>query len=290
MVFVKTHVINSGSNSFGMMYPRKGEIDRLLITHNAGFFSCCTIALQDIVIWHREHRGLPEQIDRSMQYAHYKHTPLQNLIPFYFKEQEFDIPFKNYYEISHDSKELQFSNYKKIDFAAAKPFVDKFFTPSQHVLDTVKMYEEKYQIDYENTCGVFYRGNDKNRETNIAPYDEFSKMAALVDSDHYSETGKEMKVFLLPDEPGMLESMLFWFENGTITPEELPICQNKDSAMFFELPLEERAEYGAKFLAAVIIMSKCKHLITHSGNCGLWAVLYRGNADNVHQWLNDKWI
>lgn len=290
MVFVKTHVINSGSNSFGMMYPRKGEIDNLLITHNAGFFSCCTIALQDIVIWHREHRGLPERIDRSMQYAHYKHTPLQNLIPFYFNEQLFSIPYKGYYEINHDPRELQFSNYKKIDFAAVKPFIDKFFTPSQHVLDIVKMYEEKYQIDYESTCGVFYRGNDKNRETSIASYDEFINKARQIDTRTFSK-GSPVSFFVLPDEPSFMDAFSSVFKNwGSFTIDELPLCKNKDSAMFFELPLEERAEYGAKFLAAVIVMSKCKHLITHSGNCGLWAVLYRGNADNVHQWQNDKWI
>lgn len=287
MVFVKTHVVNSGSNSFGMMYPRKGEIDRLLITHNAGFFSCCTIALQDIVIWHREHRGLPEQIDRSMQYAHYKHTPLQNLIPFYFNEQETPIPYNDYYEISHDTRELQFSNYKKIDFEAAKPFIDKFFTPSQHVLDIVKTYEDKYQIDYEYTIGVFYRGNDKNRETNIAGYEDFLRKCADVELSVIDDYMPDY--FVLPDEIGFLNAMQEHSER-TITPDELPTCQNKDSAMFLELPLEERAEYGAKFLAAVIVMSKCKHLITHSGNCGLWAVLYRGNADNVHQWQNDKWI
>lgn len=284
MELVKHHIIGSGSNGFGMRYPRKGEKNILNIIHNAGFFSCSTIALQDIVIWHREHKGLPDVVDRSHQYAHYKYTPLQNLIPFYFEEKEFDIPFTDWYEISHDSRELQFSDYRKLDFEKAKPFINKFFSPSQHILDMVAMYEEKYQIDYENTIGVFYRGNDKNRETSIATYSDFIGKT----SDIYLPFGG--RLFVLPDEPEFMEAMKEIFGDAAYTPEELPMCEDKNSATFLELPLSERAEYGAKFLAAVIVMSKCKHLITHSGNCGLWATLYRGDTNNVHQWLIDKWL
>lgn len=291
MEYTKHHIINSGVNGFGMRYPRKGERDILHIRHNAGFFSCSTIALQDIVIFHREHRKLPE-VDRSHQYAEYKNTPLQNLIPFYFHEKDNDIPFRDWYEISHDSREMQFSDYRKLDFAAASPFVDKFFQPSEHVLEIVKMYEEKYRIDYENTCGVLYRGNDKNRETTIAPYEEFLKRTQVIEYGLglASPEAAMLSYFVLPDEPEFWQAFQAMYPQSSVTPEELPICQNKDSAMFLELPQHERAEYGAKFLAAVIVMSRCKHLVTHSGNCGLWATLYRGNMDNVHQWLNDKWL
>jgi hypothetical protein len=284
-------IINSGSNGFGMNYPTKADKKELVIKHNAGFFSCCTIALQDIVIYHRHHKGLPDHVDRSSQYRIYMHEPMQNLIPFFWNEQDFDIPFTDWYELSHDNVELQFSDYRKLDFEKSKPFMDKFFTPSQHVLDIVKFYEEKYQIDYEHTCGVFYRGNDKNRECKIAPYNEFLDKTQEVRYSGLNGDASEMKFFVLPDETEFLEAFQFiLYPNITITPEETPHMRKKDSAIPFELPTVERAEYAAKFLAAVIVMSKCKHLITHSGNCGMWSVLFRGNTNNVHQWQNDKWI
>lgn len=289
MAYVKTHIIDSGSNGFDMRYPRKGEVDKLMITHNAGFFSCSTIALQDIVIYHRQNKKLPDIIDRGFQYSNYKSNPSATLIPHFFKEADFDIPFTDYYEISHDNSELQFSDYKKLDFERAKPFIDKFFQPSDKVMEYVAMYEQKYKIDYENTIGVFYRGNDKNRETKIAPYSEFTDKAEQVYTDMYLPFGDNYRFFVLPDEFEFLEAM-YALSKNVITPDELPICQNKDSAMFFELPYEQRADYAQRFFAAVIVMSKCKHMITHSGNCGLWATLYRGNSDNLHQWLNDKWI
>ena len=47
--------------------------------------------------------------------------------------------------------------------------------------------------------------------------------------------------------------------------------------------------YGVT-LATFLILSKCKHIIMSSGNCSLWTIYYRGNADNIYQYLNDKFI
>lgn len=260
----------------------------LKITHNAGFFSCCSIALTETMIDFNINKSLAE-VDRTKQYSNYKTDNKQNLIPLYFNEGAQGIPYNGEVRLTTDKTYFQFSDYRLLCFDEVKPFLDKFFTPSQHVLDIVKMYEEKYQIDYENTCGVFYRGNDKNRETTIAPYEEFIGKAINVEYSIGRWGTNDFNFFVLPDETEFLEAfnaalpMAFTFD-------ELPHMRKKDSAMFFELPLNERAEYAAKFLAAVIVMSKCKHLITHSGNCGMWAVLYRGNTDNVHQWLTDRWI
>ena len=283
-------IIDSGSNGHGMNYPIKGEKE-LVITHNAGFFSCCTIALQDLITFHRHYKQLPKSVNRSSQYSFYKHNAAESLITLFFEETDNDIPFKDWYELHYDAMyETQFADYKKINFEAAMPFVNKYFNTSQHVRELVEMYETKYNIDYENTCGVFYRGNDKSKETNIASYDEFINKVA----DNETQSAKDGKplnrFFVLPDEIGFMEEMVFWCNERAFTIDELPICTNKDSAMFFELPYAERGGYAAKFLAAVIVMSRCKHLITHSGNCGLWATLYRGNSDNLHQWRNDKWL
>jgi hypothetical protein len=47
--------------------------------------------------------------------------------------------------------------------------------------------------------------------------------------------------------------------------------------------------FSKKFLAITIIMSKCKYIIFGSGNCSLWILFYRKNADNIMQYLNGKW-
>lgn len=265
---------------------------KLRVTHNAGFFSCCSIALTETMIDFNQNKGLADIVDRTQQYDNYKANKAENLIPVYFDEQPGGIPYNGEVRLTTANTYFQFSDYRLLCFDEVKPFMDKFFTPSDYVMSIVRHYEEKYRIEYEHTCGVFYRGNDKNRETTIAPYSEFLNKTQdiMYNLGLGSEEAANLKFFVLPDETEFLEAFRDMYPTDTITPDELPHMRKKDSAMFFELPISERAEYAAKFLAAVIVMSRCKHLITHSGNCGLWATLYRGNANNVHQWLNDRWL
>jgi hypothetical protein len=37
-------------------------------------------------------------------------------------------------------------------------------------------------------------------------------------------------------------------------------------------------------------MAKCKYIICGSGNCSIWMMFYRGNCDNVYQFLKNKLI
>ena len=37
-------------------------------------------------------------------------------------------------------------------------------------------------------------------------------------------------------------------------------------------------------------MSKCKYIICGSGNCSIWIMFYRENANNVFQNLNGEWL
>jgi len=57
----------------------------------------------------------------------------------------------------------------------------------------------------------------------------------------------------------------------------------------FEMPINKRSDYGAIYNASVSLMAESKHLVTHSGNGGLWALLYRNNTNNVHQIYKNKW-
>ena len=42
-------------------------------------------------------------------------------------------------------------------------------------------------------------------------------------------------------------------------------------------------------LAIIYIMSKCKYIICSSGNCSIWMMYFRGNVNNVKQFLNNQW-
>lgn len=281
----RDYIINSGNNGHDMSYPKSGK-SRLHISHNAGFFSCNTIALQDIVIWSREHKHLPNEVNRHNQYSLYKHEPHSSLIDLYFAEQDNYIDCSTYFELTYENRELQYIDYRNLIFDNVTPFVRKYFAPSEHVMRIVEGYERDYNIDYENTCAVFYRGNDKNREASIAGYEEFVGKAL----DIWADAGIEgMKFLVQPDETEFLEAFKSAHPNS-FNFAETPHISKQDSAVFLQMPTEKRAEFAAYFMAAVIVMSKCKHMIIHTGNCALWAVLYRGNMNNVHQIRDGVWL
>lgn len=261
-------------------------LNKLTITHTeAGFFSCSTVALLDIINYFNTHKRLPDVVDRSAQYMHYKSYPEQDLIPYYFDENDIEIQFYKEIPIPYDCMSIQFEDYRKLPFSYLRPFVEKYFNESFEVFAITCELRSKYKIntDYANdTCAVFFRGNDKQRETTIAPYEAFINKAKEIKA-----ANPDIRFLVQPDETEFLEAFLEEFPDS-IYFEETPHMRKKDSCIFYELPQAERAEYGAKFFAAVLALSQCKHLITHSGNSSLWSVLYRNNAENVYQFYNDR--
>lgn len=275
-----------------MVRPKPMSKMILKTIHNAGFFSNCTIRLLDIINYFNQEKALPDEVESSEQFMHYKSYPGENLIPYYFdRNNELNQDLKITYSIPintpylDDCMAFQFHPYKNINLESVIPFINKYFTPSQDVLGRCNAYKEKYGLDYNNLCAVFYRGNDKVTEMKVASYDYFIDKAKEVKSKYPT-----MKFLVQPDEREFLDAFIQVFPNDTIYFTETPMLNKQNSAMFFELPKNERPEYGAKFFAALLCLSKCHTVITHSGNCGLWLSLYRGNTNNLHQIFNDEWI
>ena len=147
-------------------------MDKLVITHNGGFFSCCTIRLIEIVNFFNNNKKLPTIVDSSTQFDFYK-SKSEDLSKFYFTEKENNIEYNFDIKLSKTDDEEQFSDYELLNISDVNPFVEKYFSLSDEVNSMVLKMGEKYNIEYENTIAVFYRGNDKVKETNIGSYDEF---------------------------------------------------------------------------------------------------------------------
>lgn len=252
----------------------------LKITHNAGFFSCFSKRLEGTVWYFNKYKCLPDSVDSTEQFSLFKSNPSDNLIPLYFKENNRTIKYTRKVYFHNDD---QFSDYKKLDFEGLLPFIDKYFTPSDVVMDVVALYEKKYAIDYKNTCAVFYRGNDKFTETNVASYESFISKARVFKKEH-----PNIKFLVQTDETEFLEAFLREFP-GSTTFQETPSMSKIKSTIHDQLPVEDRTEHGKTFFAAILALSKCNSIITHSGNGSLWCVLYRGNCENVYQDFNNSW-
>lgn len=274
-------IINSALNA---VIPEPMNKEILHTIHNAGFFSNCSIRLMDIVSYYNKSGRLPDEVDSSTQWLHYKGVPSDRPDLYYFTHQDaegFDFVNTPYID---NCMAFQFNNYKQIKHDQLNPFLTKYFTPSEAVLKQVKEYENKYELDYDNLCAVFYRGNDKVTETEVSPYSFFIEKAREIKSNN-----PNIKFLIQPDESEFLQAFINEFPNS-IAFSETPHMKKQMSAVFFEQPLHKRMEYGKLFFSAVLTISRCRIIITHSGNCGLWAAIYRGNSEGIHQIFENKWL
>jgi hypothetical protein len=260
------------------------EDEILKIRHNstAGFFSNCSIRLSEIVKFSNEKEKLPQIIDSSAQFRNYKervNDRKQDLAKYFFDQK----PTPTNIEKINFSNFNQYNLYKNIHFKNATPLVEAFFSPSIVITTIVKTLEKKYSINYENTCAVYYRGNDKAIETGLAEYKEFFDKA-----EEIIQKTPHIKFLIQTDEIEFAEEFKQKFSNSFWFDELSMINRDPTSSIHHSIPRNERKEHASYFFAAVLIMSKVKHLITYSGNCGFWTVLYRGNSENVHQYLKTK--
>jgi hypothetical protein len=259
----------------------------LKTSHNktAGFFSNCSVRLKQIVKYFHEKHELPRVIDSSEQFRNYKKDVDnldEDLAKYFFEEKLVD---KNIGKLTY-SYGHQYQDYKNIDFKNTTPLVEAYFSPSITIRNIIEIFEKKYLIDYDNTCSVYYRGNDKVSETMLAEYKDFYNKA-----EEILQKNPHIKFLIQTDELEFAEAFKQKFPNSFWFDELSMINHDPTSSIHHSFPRDKRKEHASYFLAAVIIMSKTKHLITYSGNCGLWAVLYRGHAENVYQYLKTKnWI
>jgi len=268
------------------------ENDTLVTLWNCGFFSCMSQRLHCIITYSHIKKAYPVKIDSSAQFEVAK--PVAQDLTTDVTHRFIKTKIENVPEyISGTVFTDQFTDYKKLDYANLNSIIKTYFEPSEEVYDKIKKYKESLAIDYDNTCGVFYRGNDKWKECKIASHEEFIYKALEL-----KEQNPNIKFFVQTDEEAFLQKFIEKFPNSVYI-DELERMNNKESIVGFQLErgTDTRINHSIKLVAAVNILAKCKILITHTGNCGFWSALYRGHANNLIQYYSDssnknvgKWI
>jgi len=255
------------------------------ITHNAGFFSCCSVKLSVIVEFINSNKILPENVDSSEQFNWYKNDNDKNKdITFHYFENYNNIKDVNIIHPIDYHWKHEFKNYSDLDYKCITPLIKKYFSPSFQINEIVNNLEKKYNLLYENICVLFYRGNDKNRETRKCSYDEYLKYANQL-------LKKDSKIVFLiqSDETEFIEFMTNKFPDNSFYFRDEIRHMKKCYDTVDKRMNSQNHEFSKKYLAITIIMSRCKYIICGSGNCDIWIMFYRGNNENVIQNLNGNW-
>ena len=150
----------------------------IVVSHKHGFFSCCSMILDNIAQFSNKYGCLPDRVDSSESFEWYKPDGLEGDITRHYFESEHvnavvDIDLPIYFQHRH-----QWKDYKELRYDQLGQLISRYFVPTKEIRDIVSDMESRYQItDYENICVLFYRGNDKCIETGLCDYGDFVGMA-----------------------------------------------------------------------------------------------------------------
>jgi len=253
------------------------------ITHNFGFFSCCSVKLSNIVNFINVKKKIPNIVDSSEQFKLYKKdSDMKRDITFdYFEHYNninINIPLSINYYHTH-----QFINYQNLDFKNIIPLIKKYFSPSVKINEIINNIENKYNIVYNNTLAVYYRGTDKKEETSLASFDDFYKQIIQI-----ININKNIKILIQTDTRQFIDYINNKNMKNIIVIDENK-CSYENKGIHHEQSNNINYYDMFNFLSTMIIISKCKYIICSTGNCSIWIMFYRENAKNIIQFLNDTW-
>uniref|UniRef100_A0A6C0HI58 Uncharacterized protein n=1 Tax=viral metagenome TaxID=1070528 RepID=A0A6C0HI58_9ZZZZ len=234
-----------------------------------------------------QHGRLPDGVDSSDLFKMYKpNGELRDITYDYF--EHYDIcnePIEYRGHINYDWG-WQFWYYSHLDFSKILPLVRKYFTPNKEILDIVEKMEEKYGLtnNYDNICVLFHRGNDKQRETTLCEYSDI-----IQKSTEIKERTPGVRFLIQSDETEFIECFSETYPEHILFKDEIRHMGKCDNTVDKVFP-ENNYKFSKYFLAIVIIMSKCKHVVCGSGNISMWIAFFRGNMENFHQFFNGGWV
>lgn len=254
----------------------------ILQNHHAGFFSTSTLILFQIMNYYKTYGINVKNINSCHVFSWYNYDNNTNIFYDFFKIENIErlnnislIEFD--YEIRGD---LQFKKYIDYKLDSYFNYVDVYFNLSEKVMKIYNEIISKYNIDFENLCCLFLRGNDKATECAIPSYNKYITLGnELLKSD------PNIKFLIQSDEREFIEEMSLHFPNNIVFHDEIRvISKNKNLTVDNKGSTpKNNYEYALNFLAIVYIISKCKYVICNSGNISFWILMYRKGFKNYFQ-------
>lgn len=258
----------------------------LRVTHSSGFFSCCAVRLDTVIGYWNQTKKLPIGIDSKGQFLLYKPEGVYRDISVdYFQKP----PAPAAAQIAHRSVipynfRYQFNPYSSFVDDRLRQFVGLYFKPTPMITRLQETIRSKYSIDYENTCVLFYRGNDKQREILLPDYSPFFSKA--------KELLKErpgLRFLLQSDETEFLEEGAAALPNTVCLTDYIRHIPRSNTSVDL-LDTSNNYDFSKKFLAITLLMSNCAYVLCNSGNCSMWIALYRSSFDGFYQFTKGEWV
>lgn len=263
----------------------KFENDEIIVHHNAGFFSCSSVRLEAVITYYNKFKSLPRIVNSTNQFNLYKlKDSNEDISHHFFRTGENSEGFPSC-PVDYDNS-YQWHNFKDLNYVSIVPFIKKYFSPADEIKNQISLMEDKYKLDYNNICVLFYRGLDKRTECTIPTYGQ-----VLEQGHEIARTNPDVRFLIQSDEEEFIEAAIAEFPNAIVFRDETRFAPRQNSSVdLLYRETNENLKYVKLFLSIVHIMSKARFLICNSGNISIWTCLFRGNAENVHQFIENRFV
>ena len=253
---------------------------------NAGFFCQCSVLLTSIIEYYKMNNKWPKNMDTSQQFEIYK--PLNK------KNQDiFEDIFKINYQITSMNSngyfhpDFHFGHYWEFGGVTweiyAKP-INRYFNPSDYVQSLIDKFINKYNINFMDTCAIYYRGTDKITEQELLLFEYIeNRMEAI------KKINNDIKFLVQSDQEEFINNIKEKHSDIIIIEENITVTGNKGIHNTFKD--DDNYKILLNFVATMFIMKDCNYVITGSGNCSLWLALLRSNSfgyENFFQYKNEQ--
>jgi hypothetical protein len=252
----------------------KNQLD---ITINAGFFANCSITLGGLTRVYPSERYTKVNWPCQDQWRNDDQVG-KNLFDLYFQPNS-DLDPHALANLSPLGPQLN-TVYRDLRFDKLTPYIENYFAPSEIARKKLNELVHKYEIDFDNTIGLCYRGTDKFTElVPIPPRYYVAEVLRLI------RKNPRLRVLLQTDQEQVRDIFVRELGEHVFYLSELPVT--KSLIAIHDISREDRGisnfEFGITLLAVVNIFAKCRYLVTYTGNVSLWICLYRGTARNTCQ-------
>lgn len=261
----------------------------LICKHNAGFFSCCSVKLNQIISYINANKSIPEHIDCTKLMSLYnpywlwEHPVFDDITSDFFENNNYiNVNTTKYYKLLWD-----ISNYSN----EHDDIIRKYFTPTGTIINTSNKLIRQNKIFVNNCIGLYVRMTDKQEETNIGKFEDYkNKLNEILKND------PKLKIFVVTDSTNFLNYIKEHFQSIYIkelrtTTSQLGIHKYNEEGRLDKSVVENNYNEIINYLfPAFLILSKCKYFVCNSSNCSTWTVIYRKTTRNVYQFIDDEWV
>lgn len=257
----------------------------------AGFFSCYTVLLYELIQFYNKTYTLPETLDTSNTFGMYKYDPKIDVTHDFFQHHE---TMKTTFEPKPVTNSFgiwgfQNYNYKNIQYNELIPFIKKYFSPSDKIINLQNILLSMYNIYLDNCIAIYYRGTDKKNETALDNFDSYYNKLIEIIADN-----TDMQIIVQTDSAQFLEFM----KSKLVGKNLIVIKENevsyRDKGIHHEKSPKENFKDIHYFFSTILILSRCKHVLCSSGNVSIammfYRVLYTNNIANIYQNYDMAWL